>query len=117
MVIRSANLALRFLLELCALAALGYWGVHAGGGGIAHLGLGIGAPLLAAIVWGVFVAPKATVRLPGHIPFIIGLVVFGVAAVALAGAGQPGVAAVFGVVAVINSALVYIWAGKPSYFD
>ena len=29
-VIQSANLALRFLLELCALAALGYWGFHTG---------------------------------------------------------------------------------------
>ena len=62
-------------------------------------------------------APKATVRLPGRVPFILGLIVFGLAAIALVGAGQPGVAAVFCVVAVINSALVYIWGGKPTYFD
>ena len=27
-----ANLTVTFLLELCALAALGYWGVRVGGG-------------------------------------------------------------------------------------
>jgi hypothetical protein len=30
-----ANLALAFLLELCALGALGYWGVRTGGGPVA----------------------------------------------------------------------------------
>ncbi|RIK40548.1 MAG: hypothetical protein DCC57_19460 [Chloroflexi bacterium] len=30
--IRAANLAVRFLLELCALAALGYWGFVTGNG-------------------------------------------------------------------------------------
>ena len=30
-VIKAANLALRFLLELCALGALGYWGFKTGG--------------------------------------------------------------------------------------
>ena len=29
---RIANLALRFLLELCALAGLAYWGAHAAAG-------------------------------------------------------------------------------------
>jgi hypothetical protein len=53
-VIKNANLLLRFLLELCALAALGYWGFKTGGGMAAKVGLGIGAPLAAALVWGCF---------------------------------------------------------------
>lgn len=44
--IQSANLALRFLLELCALAALAYWGAQTGRGPVVKIGLGIGAPLL-----------------------------------------------------------------------
>ena len=40
------------LLELCALGDLGYWGFKTGGGLIAKIGLGIGAPLAAAVVWG-----------------------------------------------------------------
>ena len=35
-----ANLALAFLLELCALAALGYWGVLTGGGPVTKTALG-----------------------------------------------------------------------------
>ena len=31
-VIKAANLALRFILELCALGALAYWGFHNGQG-------------------------------------------------------------------------------------
>jgi Protein of unknown function (DUF2568) len=43
--IKGANLPLRFLLELCALGALGYWGFKTGGALVAKVGLGIGAPL------------------------------------------------------------------------
>ena len=64
-VIQGSNLALRFLLELCALVALGYWGFHTDRGMGLKLVLGIGAPLLAAVIWGTFVAPKASVQLPG----------------------------------------------------
>jgi hypothetical protein len=48
--INGANLALRFLLELCALVALGYWGFKTGSGAIAKFALGIGTPLVAAVV-------------------------------------------------------------------
>ena len=48
--IKGANLALRFLLELCALGALGYWGFKTGGGAVAKITLSIGAPLVAAVV-------------------------------------------------------------------
>ena len=47
--------------KLCALAALAYWGFHSGRGWLTKLGLGLGAPLLAALVWGTFVAPKASI--------------------------------------------------------
>ncbi|HEX6711657.1 MAG TPA: DUF2568 domain-containing protein [Rubrobacter sp.] len=41
-----ANLARAFLLELCALAALGYWGVSVGGGLVTKRALGLGTPLV-----------------------------------------------------------------------
>ena len=53
--IKGANLLLRFLLELCALGALGYWGFKTGSGLVAKIGLGIGAPLVVAVVWAMFV--------------------------------------------------------------
>lgn len=54
--IKGTSLLLRFLLELCALGALGYWGFKTGGGWITKFGLGIGAPLVTAVVWGTFLA-------------------------------------------------------------
>ena len=59
-----ANLTLAFALELCALAALGYWGFSVGGGPGAKAVLGIGAPLCAAVLWGLFAAPRAPVSVP-----------------------------------------------------
>jgi hypothetical protein len=38
-VIKGANLALRFLLELCALVSLGYWGFKTASGAIAKVAL------------------------------------------------------------------------------
>jgi quinol-cytochrome oxidoreductase complex cytochrome b subunit len=58
-VIRYANLAVRFLLELCALGGLGYWGFQTGRGLLLKLGLGIGMALLGAVVWAMFGSPKA----------------------------------------------------------
>jgi Protein of unknown function (DUF2568) len=57
----AANLALRFLLELAAIGTLGYWGFRTGSGPLAKAALGLGAPTVAMVVWGTFVAPKATV--------------------------------------------------------
>jgi hypothetical protein len=56
--LRGSTLAVRFLCELSMLAALAFWGFQVGDGVGAWM-LGIGAPLLAAAVWGAFVAPKA----------------------------------------------------------
>jgi hypothetical protein len=63
-ILKGANLALRFLLELCALATLCYWGFKTGTGPISKVVLGIGAPLAAAVLWGTFVAPAAPVSVP-----------------------------------------------------
>ena len=58
----AANLGLRFLLELAALAAVGWWGWHIGGSTLGRLVLAIVLPLGVALVWGAFIAPKARVK-------------------------------------------------------
>jgi hypothetical protein len=108
-VIQGSNLALRFLLELCSLAALGYWGFHTDRGTMLKVVLGIGAPLLAAVSWGTFVAPRASVQLPGALREGLALTIFGIAAIALAAAGHPSLARAFALVAVINSVLMAVW--------
>ena len=81
---KAANLALRFALELCAFAALGYWGSQATSSAVWCAVLAIATPAAAIVVWGLFVAPKARVKVSGPVRWAIELVVFGSAAVALA---------------------------------
>jgi hypothetical protein len=108
-IIKSANVALRFLLELCALAALGYWGFKTGKGPIMKTVLGIGAPLLTAVVWATFGSPGASFPLSGPLHLIMELFVFGLPAVALYAAGRPALAGTFGLVVLINRLLMYVW--------
>ncbi len=107
--IKGANLALRFLLALCALGALGYWGFKTGSGALAKIGLGIGAPLVAAVIWGVFLSPQAPVQLPGLAVLILQALVFGSAAAGLVASGHRTLALTFGVIVVINAVLMYVW--------
>jgi hypothetical protein len=74
-----------------------------------QLVLGLGAPLLAAVVWGLWLAPKARRRLPDAPRLVAKLVIFAIAALALAAAGQPGLAAVFALLAAINTVLLHVW--------
>ncbi len=108
--IKNANLALAFFLELGVLVALGYWGFQTGQGTIARIGLGIGAPAVAVVVWGLFGAPKAVWHLDGPWRLILEVVFFGSAAVALFTAGQHVLGAAFALVFVVNLVLIYAWA-------
>ena len=108
-VIKGANLLLRFLLELFALGALGYWGFKTGDGMLAKVGIGIGAPLVAAVVWAVFVSPQASVQLPAILVLLLQVLVFGAAAAGLVVTGHRTLALVFGVIVVINAILMHLW--------
>ena len=106
--LKTGNLALLFLLELCMLAALAFWGFHTGSGLIAKLALGLGAPLLAAIVWGILMAPRAAIKLPTPAHLALFVVIFGAAALALAVAGQPLLAIIFAALSILSKALTYV---------
>ncbi|MBA2394912.1 MAG: YrdB family protein [Ktedonobacteraceae bacterium] len=106
---KNANLALAFFLELGVLVALGYWGFHTGQGMLAHLGLGIGAPALAVVVWALFGAPRSVWHLHGIQFLILRVLFFGSAVVALFAASQPILSVVFALACAINLTLVYAW--------
>jgi len=86
------------------LAALAYWGFRRGEGAFGWV-LGIGAPLLAAVVWGAFVSPKAKVPVPGQTRVVIEFFLFGFAALALANAGAAGLGVALGLAGVGTSVL------------
>jgi hypothetical protein len=103
--VRSANLALTFLVELAAIAAFAYWGATSGGSAQSVL-LGILAPAVVVALWAVLAAPRSERRLPlaARVPFE--LAVFALAAVALLAADRAGLAAAFAAVAAVNAVLL-----------
>lgn len=108
--LKYGNLALAFILELCALGALGYWGFRAGGSLPTKIALAIGAPLLLAVFWGLFLAPRANFPVPDPWSMALKVAVFAAAALALAVAGQSTLAWALAVVVAINLTLGVIWA-------
>jgi hypothetical protein len=107
--LRSANLVLRFLLELCALAALGYWGASAKPQLAGRILLAIAVPLVAVVVWALIVAPRAPVQVPAAIRFGVELLVFAAAIAALLARQRLVLGVVFVVLYIINRSLMAVW--------
>ena len=106
---KTANLLLRFLLELCALTALGAWGVHTGSRTLTKVGLAILVVLAAAVSWGLFVAPNAPIE-AGPVPrWTVELIVFAGAAASLFAIGRPRYAAALVLVYLLNRVLMAVW--------
>jgi Protein of unknown function (DUF2568) len=104
--ITGLSLALQFLLELAALAALAYWGYSTGDGGFAQIALAVAAPLVAATAWALFGSPRAPLHLTGASRLLLELAFFGSAAVALAAARQVVPAIAFAVLGLANIAFL-----------
>ena len=97
-------LGLRFLCEMAALAAVAYWGQQAAGG-VAGIALAAVAVAAVAVVWGVFLAPRRRLETCLATRLVIELAVWVAAAAALWSAGQPTLAVVLFVVAVVTGAI------------
>lgn len=107
--VKLLNLALRFLLELCMLAAVGYWGFKTQSTWALKILFGIGLPILIAILWGTFLAPKATHPLHGASFLTLELVLFSLGAIALFSAGNPTLGWIYTIALIVNKALILIW--------
>jgi Protein of unknown function (DUF2568) len=111
--LKKLNLAVRFVLELCALGALAYWGIHTGTTAGLRVSLAIGLPLLVAVFWGSFVSPKAPFGGSRLLRLLLGFVVFALAAAAIISTGHPILGWVYGAAALINTVLTYVWGPQP----
>ncbi len=110
---KSTALLVRFLLELAALAALVYAGVEIIGGFPGVL-VGLAVAAVAAVVWGLFVAPRARIALPTWPRLAIEAAVFVVATVGLFAAGNPVAGALL--VGLYLFDRMALWAGgAPAY--
>lgn len=95
------NDILRFFLEIVAFFTLGFWGF------VAwplpwNIVIGIGAPVLAILVWALFLSPKAVLTIDLYGRTLVELFIFGAAALAWWNLGLPIVAAAFALVAVVS---------------
>jgi hypothetical protein len=86
------NLAVRFILELVILFALGYWAFKTQPGYWKYI-LMILLPLASAGVWGIFRVPadqgKGLVAIPGMLRLVLGIILFTVAWYYLKNSGRP----------------------------
>jgi len=106
---RMTHLAIRFLLELAALAA-----TVAVGASIGSPPLGLAGAVFAGVafvaIWGLWIAPRARYALSPTARIVIGTLVMLAAAVGLVVTGQPTLGIVL-VAAVIANAILLVVTG------
>ncbi|MCP4419513.1 MAG: YrdB family protein [Chloroflexi bacterium] len=115
------NLAVRFLLEIAGLIAIGYWGWHQGEGGLSII-FAIGLPVIAAGLWGTFAVPedpsrsgKAPVPIPGILRLALETAFFGFATWTLYQVGAPLLGLILVIVVLLHYAFSYdrlLWLAK-----
>ncbi|WP_027136704.1 YrdB family protein [Gaetbulibacter saemankumensis] len=112
------NLIIRFLLEFMALISVGMWGWKQSDGWLQFV-LGIGIPIIFAIIWGIFAVPNdpsrsgtAPVPTPGIIRLIIELGLFTFAIWSVYDLGLTTLCVTFGIVVLLHYLASYdriIW--------
>ncbi len=107
------NLALRFLLEILALLAIGMWSYRLVPNGWKYI-LAALIPILVATAWGVFNVPgdpsrsgAAPVIVPGLIRLIVELAIFAFASWALFTTGHTQWSVIFSVIILIHYLISY----------
>jgi hypothetical protein len=107
--IKGANLAIRFLLELCALAAVAYWGSRVSDSTVGNVVVAIAAPVGMAAFWGILLAPNSRHRLEQPLRTLAELAFLAVAVAALVAVDQPVLAAILAAAALVNGLLLHVW--------
>lgn len=107
---RAANDVLRFVLELCALAALATRGLSLHAALVVRVLAAVVAVAVAAVLWGLFLAPRRRVNRGQLLPaVVVEAVVFLAATLGLLLAGHRLLVLVFVVVALVNSVTTRRW--------
>jgi hypothetical protein len=104
----NANDIVAFLVEVVAFVSLGIWGWQLGSGGpLLHKWIGLIAVLVVAVaLWALFVSPQSVFDVP-VLEVVLRIVILGAGVVALGIITNLGWGIAFGVVAAVNTALVY----------
>lgn len=107
------NLAVRFILEMAGMVALGWWGWNQGEGILRFL-LALGIPFLAAVLWGTFAVPddpsrsgEARVPVPGIVRLMLELTFFCLATWSLFATGLTTLGWIYGIAVLIHYVISY----------
>jgi hypothetical protein len=106
---KSANLAVRFLLEIAMLVSIGFWGFSTQTGWLLKILFGVGIPVIISILWGFFAAPKASRRLTGPALVLLELVLLGSGAAALFASQLVILGIIFTAALLVSTILMVIW--------
>lgn len=109
MIARQLNVVLSFLLEIAMLAAFAYASFHLAPDRWLRWVAAVAIPLAAIVVWGLFLAPKASHRVGSSAGIAVSLAMFCLAALALFAARQPVWGAVMLILTLLNRILVFVW--------
>lgn len=105
---RSLNLLVVFLLELAALVGLGLWAWSTAPDGW-RWPAALALPAVVAVLWGVFLSPRARVRLPRTLTVGARSAVLVAGGLGLGIAGHPVAGVVVLVLVAVTSVLALVW--------
>jgi len=103
---RTLILLVRFLSEIGALVGFTVWGFSESGW------LGVIPPIVAAAIWGRWMAPRSAARLPDPRRLLAEIIFFAAAASAFASADAPRLGVIYGAIAIACAVLVR-YVGEP----
>ena len=106
---KGANLALAFALELAMLAGFAVWALSLDLGTVLRWALAVVLVAGAIGIWAVWAAPNSTTRLGQPALTVLKLALFGLATAAFYAGRQSGWAAAFGILCVANLLLAWAW--------
>ncbi|MET9907429.1 YrdB family protein [Streptomyces sp. NPDC002144] len=107
--VKAVNLGVLFLIELGALAAVGYWGFTRDVAAPLTWALGLGGPAVLVVLWALFGSQKASYKTRGAVRVGFEAVWFGAGVAALFAAGAAAWAVAFAAVVAVSKALAVIW--------
>jgi hypothetical protein len=100
----GVNDVLRLVLELFAFVSLGVWGFLSFAFPL-NIVVGIGAPVLAILLWALFRSPRAVFAVDVYGKSLVELLVVAATTLAWLDLGQPIVAGVYALVAVVSGVI------------
>lgn len=107
------NLAVRFLLEITALLAIGVWGWRQGEGWLGFA-LAFGVPVIVATIWGTFAVPNdpsrsgaAPIAIIGIIRLLMELTIFAFATWSVNDLGYARISWILGVIVAVHYIISY----------